>query len=298
MEKRLCDLCELVENNKYGAVLAVKEDTQPFDLIRLGGFDGDERMFRMSKDPDTVSITVFRDGRPPYTMSYGASNSLVTQSEKRVRNQVMECVNLDFGIFTDRPFGGKDFDLLVGETCGERTLDSPRHFELQHGAGYFSLFVNGQHIALIDKGKLESWLDERNIRLDITRSNGRTDWGTMRRRDVPIREEQSVPHTVIARFGTTALVFTGLESPEPYVVARGYGEERGDWLFGTCHANLAAAWEEAGGEPARRRERPLDEPAKEAGAGDGEEPGPTDWQRRPQAAGAWAANNTARGELA
>lgn len=258
MEKRLCDLVQLVENNHSCAILEVKPDTKPFDLIRLGGFNGDETMFRVSKDPDTISVTIFREGEKPFSMSYGGSVTLVSENEKTMRRLILECVNLDYGIFTDRPYGGMDFDMLVEETSGERTLDSPRRFDLRRGGADCSLFVNDQHIALIDKDKLETWLGDRNIQMEVINEGRWGDVGYLHRFAKPEQEEQRIPHTVIARFGTTALVFTGLENPEPYVVAQNYNAERGDWSSGSYHTNLAAAWEEAGGEQSHRpsQERP------------------------------------------
>ena len=56
--------------------------------------------------------------------------------------------------------------------------------------------------------------------------------------------EHELPHehTVLRRVGKDALVFTREDSPEPYVVARGYDEWRGEWRRGTCHANPVEAW--------------------------------------------------------
>lgn len=264
MEKRLCDLVQLVENNHACAILEVKPDTKPFDLIRLGGFNGDETMFRVSKDPDSISVTIFREGEKPFSMSYGGGTTLVPENVKTMRRLILECVNLDYGIFTNTPYGDKDFDMLVKETSGERTLDSPRRFDLRRGGADCSLFVNDQHIALIDKDKLETWLEDRNIQMELIDEGKWGDLGYLHRLTKPEQEEQVITHTVIARFGTTALVFTGLENPEPYVVAQNYDKERGDWSAGSYHTNLAAAWEEAGGEPAKQKEKQLDELAKEA----------------------------------
>lgn len=166
-KKRLCDLVNLEENSRSCVVLTMKPETKPLDLIRLGGFDGSETMFRMTKDPHTTSISVFRDGQPPYHMNYGSSNTLVEEGCRKVRNLVMECVNLDFGIPTHEPIIMSSFDVMVDKTSGERNLDSPRHFELKRASSYSSLFVNEQHIANIPHEQLNTWLAERNIRLEI-----------------------------------------------------------------------------------------------------------------------------------
>ena len=44
----LCDLVEVVENNMECVVLKVKKGAG-MQLIRLGCFDGDETMFRLTK---------------------------------------------------------------------------------------------------------------------------------------------------------------------------------------------------------------------------------------------------------
>ena len=168
-KKRLCDLVNLEENSRDCVVLTLKPETQPMDLIRLGGFDGTENCFRMSKDPKITSITVFRSGGLviPYSMNYGVSNTLVGEDRRKVRDQVMECVNLDFGIFTHGPIAVNRFNELVEATMGERTLNSKRAFTLKQTPSYASLFVNEQHIDNIPSEHLDTWLAERNIRLEV-----------------------------------------------------------------------------------------------------------------------------------
>lgn len=190
--KRLCDLVNLEENSRSCVLLTLKEDTSPLDLVRLGGFEGHERMFRMSKDPRTTCITVFRDGDEPYHIEYGASTTLVDEDRRKVRQLVMECVNLDFGIFTH---GGPEasFASLVEETIGKRDLDSPRHFMLQRTSHSCSLKVNNQHIANIDTDYLETWLVDRNTRLEVTDTEpGRVevDLGYVHRVVPPEREHE------------------------------------------------------------------------------------------------------------
>ncbi len=190
MKERLCSLVELAENNKDCVVLAVKDDVKPLDLIRLGGFSGDETMFRMSKDPSTIGVTVFnREGRS-YTLNVGSSNTVVSGDLRQARDQIMQCVNLDFGIFTQGEWrNGHNFDQMVEMTLGPRDLDSPRRFELYRSGGSCSLYVNNMHIANIDYKNLDEWLAERNIRIEIQETKGfgadRTSVGTMVRASTP-----------------------------------------------------------------------------------------------------------------
>lgn len=168
MNKRLCQLFQLESNTKDCAVFIRKPEVSPLDLVKLGGFEGHEVMLRISKDPSTICITVFRDGDEPYHMSYGSSTTLVGEARRKVRDLAMEMANLDFGIVT----GGRgvraksSFERLVEMTSGPRDLNSLREFELiKTPAGDGSLFVNDQHVAHIRERDLEGWLDERGIRM-------------------------------------------------------------------------------------------------------------------------------------
>ena len=186
MRKRLCELVELIENNKDCAVFTVKQETSPLDLVKLGGFEGHECMFRMSKDPRTTCITVFRDGDEPYHMSYGSSTTLVTEDRRKVRDLITECVNLDFGIFTRGEWHkGYTFEQLVATTLGERDVHSPKQYELQRGSGYCSLFVNGQHISNISNGQLDEWLSDRGVKLCPDGIRGSIEVGHIVRADAP-----------------------------------------------------------------------------------------------------------------
>lgn len=168
MNKRLCQLFQLESNTKDCAVFIRKPEVSPLDLVKLGGFEGHEVMLRISKDPSTICITVFRDGDEPYHMSYGSSTTLVGEARRKVRDLVMEMANLDFGIVT----GGRgvraksSFERLVEMTSGPRDLNTLREFELiKTPAGDGSLFVNDQHITHIRERDLEDWLDEKGIRM-------------------------------------------------------------------------------------------------------------------------------------
>lgn len=195
--KRLCDLVNLEENNRSCVVLTVKPEVSPLDLVKLGGFEGHECMFRMSKDPRTTCITVFYDGDEPVHMNYGSSNTLVGEALRSVRDQVMECVNLDFGIFTHEPVAVSRFNSLVRETSGPRGLDSRRNLVLKRTPSYASLFVNDQHIDNIPAEDLETWLAERNACLFV-RDTERTgsvevDYGTVVRVFEPELEKRELP---------------------------------------------------------------------------------------------------------
>ena len=167
MGRRLSSMVELIENNRDCAVFAVKEGTSSLDLVKLGGFEGHECMFRMSKDPNTTCITVFRDGDEPYHMTYGSSTTVVPEDRRKVRDLIMECVGVDFGIFTrGEHHRGWDYDEMVEATTGHRDLDSEREIEIQCSGGRCSLFVNRQPVGHVRQDRLGRWLAERGAVLD------------------------------------------------------------------------------------------------------------------------------------
>ena len=71
MEKRLRDVTELIYNSPEYAILQVKQGTTPLDLIKLG-FRGNETTMCVSKDPETVLVSVFSDGAAPLVISRGS----------------------------------------------------------------------------------------------------------------------------------------------------------------------------------------------------------------------------------
>ena len=193
MKKRLCDLVDLVENSKDCVVLALKDSTTPMDLIRLGGFNGDETMFRMTKSKGTTSITIFRDGEKPFSMSMGHSTTVLAENMRVARSLICECVHLDFGICTHEAYQNR-YKEAVEATVGMRDLDSHRYFELQRAPEHCSLWVNQTHIACIRHEDLDAYFADRNIKLNIeyTRNSGRVpvDVGTMERADRTIERSE------------------------------------------------------------------------------------------------------------
>lgn len=191
MKKRLCDLVALEDNSKDCVLLKVKDDVRPIDLIRLG-FSGTETLFRVTKGNTQSTITMFHDRGRPESLEIGHSTSQVSGSMRKARTAILECVGLDFGIFTRGEWhNGHTFDEMVQMTSGPRDLDSPRKFELYRAGGSCSLFVNNMRIGHIDYKNLDEWLAERNIRIDIQETKGfgadRTSVGTMVRASTPER---------------------------------------------------------------------------------------------------------------
>ena len=143
MEKRLRDLTELVYNSPEYAILQVKQDAEPLDLIKLG-FRGNETLMRVSKDPETVLVNVFSDDAPPLRIARGSENTVDRELSGMAR-KILECVNLDYGIVTNSY--AKNFQELVENTSGYRDLGYARRYSINvNGAGRYALAVNGQNL--------------------------------------------------------------------------------------------------------------------------------------------------------
>ena len=192
MGKRLCEMVSLEENSKDCVLLKVKDDVNPIDLIRLG-FSGTETMFRVTKGNTQSTITIFRSEKERLeSIEVGSTTSYVSGSMRKVRREILECVGLDFGIFTRGEWhNGHSFAEMVQMTSGPRDLDSPRRFELYRAGNSASLFVNGMHIGHIDYRNLDEWLAERNIRIEVQETEGfgsdRANAGFMVRASTPER---------------------------------------------------------------------------------------------------------------
>ena len=191
-KKRLCDLVEVKDNLIRSVELHVKPGTTPEDLIQLGGFEGNERKFRISKAPRQTSVTVFRDGDEPYRMDYGAVTTPVSEGREKIRDLVLECANLDFGIYTHG--GPAVWPVFVKLTTGRRDLDSPRRYTLRQYPDHSSFYVNNQLVvASIANDKLDGWLAERNIWLEPTDVEHRREmdmeYGNAHRAYVPERDQ-------------------------------------------------------------------------------------------------------------
>ena len=95
--KRLCDLVEIEENNMDCVVLKVKENSQ-LDLIKLGCFEGDEKIIRVSKGADNT-FTIFTD-KEHYSWEHGEHGyTLVTKNMDMKRLQIVDCLEIDFDIY-------------------------------------------------------------------------------------------------------------------------------------------------------------------------------------------------------
>ncbi len=97
--KKLSELVEIVHNDMTSVILKVIDGTQ-IDLIRLGCFDGDETMFRVTKGKEHT-CTVWC-GKSHYSWHWGESGYTLVSDQ--IRNQqiiIMNTIMFDFGIIME-----------------------------------------------------------------------------------------------------------------------------------------------------------------------------------------------------
>ena len=95
---KLFDCVELVQNNYDCVILKVKEGKE-FDLICLGCFDGNEKMFRLTKGGDHTCTVWNKDGKS-YSWYWGESGyTLVSDNMHKRGRLIQECIEEDFGIY-------------------------------------------------------------------------------------------------------------------------------------------------------------------------------------------------------
>ncbi len=96
-EKKLCDLVEIEENNIDCIILKVKDNSK-LDLIKLGCFEGDETLIRVSKGKDHT-FTIF-SGEKHFSWEYGDSGyTLVSKNVDKKRELILDCIEVDFDIY-------------------------------------------------------------------------------------------------------------------------------------------------------------------------------------------------------
>mgnify|MGYP007102041782 CR=1 FL=1 len=93
----LKDLTELVVNNNDCVVLKVKENNE-IDLIAFGVFNGDEKMFRLTKGRQ-VTCTVFLTNGKHFSWEWGASGYTLVSDSMRTKGRIIQnCIERSYGI--------------------------------------------------------------------------------------------------------------------------------------------------------------------------------------------------------
>jgi len=97
MAKRLFDLVEIAENNSECVVLKVNENAF-MDLVCLGCFDGDETMFRVTKDREDIHTITVWHGTRAISWETGVERCTLEAKSAKARELIVDCVVGDFGI--------------------------------------------------------------------------------------------------------------------------------------------------------------------------------------------------------
>ena len=95
--KKLVELVKIVENNEECVILEVVGT--PLDLIRLACFNGNEKMFRLTKGGNHT-CTVWKDGGDNYSWYWGPSGTLMVSEQMKAQAKlIQECIEQDFEIY-------------------------------------------------------------------------------------------------------------------------------------------------------------------------------------------------------
>lgn len=98
MKNKLCYLVDIIENNETCVILQVK-DNKKLDLIKLGCFDGDEKLIRLTKGEDHT-CTIFRTNDNSFSWYWGRSGyTLVSDKLTEMGKLIEECITEDFDIY-------------------------------------------------------------------------------------------------------------------------------------------------------------------------------------------------------
>lgn len=98
LKNKLCYLVDIIENNEECVILKVKENKK-LDLIKLGCFDGDEELMRLTKGEDHT-CTIFRTNNKPFSWYWGSSGyTLVSNKLTTMGKLIEQCITEDFDIY-------------------------------------------------------------------------------------------------------------------------------------------------------------------------------------------------------
>ena len=94
---KLVDCVKIVENNEECVILEVVGS--PFDLVRLGCFNGDEKMFRLTKGGKHTCTVWLADGQH-YDWFWGCGGHTLVSDQMTQRGKlIQECIEQDFEIY-------------------------------------------------------------------------------------------------------------------------------------------------------------------------------------------------------
>ncbi len=127
-EKRLCDLVEIEENNRDCVLLKIKENSK-LSLIKLGCFEGDEKLIRVTKGRNHT-YTIFNETNK-FSWEHGESGyTIVTENTDKKRLLINDCIENDFDIYI-----GSNKELIeksLSIHCIEDTYKNENNIEIMY----------------------------------------------------------------------------------------------------------------------------------------------------------------------
>ena len=100
--KKLAELVKVEENNENCVLLKGKPKSS-LELMKIGFFIGTERYFRVTKNKHfaTHTLTVWRKNENAWSINWGTETTCVTETARKMRLAVVDCIVNDFGISID-----------------------------------------------------------------------------------------------------------------------------------------------------------------------------------------------------
>lgn len=141
--KKLCDLVEIEENNMECVILKVKENSK-MDLIKLGCFEGDETLIRVSKGKDNT-FTIF-SGEKHFSWYHGESGyTVVSKDMDQKRILISECIEMDFDIYIgkDKEKIRQSLDILSLKDTYNKVYDVKIMYWEQQKNSHVTVHKNG-----------------------------------------------------------------------------------------------------------------------------------------------------------
>lgn len=165
MEKRLAELVTIEENNIDCVVLKVKENAF-MDLIKLGCFNGDESLIKLTKGSSHTCTMWHSDGNT-YSWDWGiGGDTIVTKNMRRKAAVIQKCIEYDFGIIME----GNDINTTLNvKSLKNRTKQAifktykttDTHYDF-----YICLPTSSRHIGYLTSDEITTWLEKYGWKID------------------------------------------------------------------------------------------------------------------------------------
>lgn len=137
MNNKLCYMVDIIENNESCVVLQVK-DNKKIDLIKLGCFDGDEELIRLTKGKKHTCTIFYKENKNPFSWYWGRGGcTLVSDKVSKMGDLIEDCITDDFDIYI-----GED-DSKIKESLHIKSLDDAKNSKHSIEIMYFK---NDDHV--------------------------------------------------------------------------------------------------------------------------------------------------------